>query len=305
MTLTFGRVPHPAFQDRPITKPEGAGQNNLGRRTVKGVVLHRILGSLWGTDTYFRRGDVNALTDYGIGVAAQDGAANDGLILRWNDPQGYQSGWASGPLSAPYGDGLAFYEKYGINAINRDQASIEISGFQNTPLSEASRTAIAALIAYWADQYRIPWDVFPIAPQDGFSFVRWHQEFTIGTGKECPFAVVMAETDDLIERARAILKRHQTGGTPTPDPEPEPPKHEIPEGQTFESLRRLYGKALNPVTGQDEGFDLNAAPSQVWLANGKKTGYWPRLQDIIRRGNGDLTYRWEGGFNWTRKADKE
>jgi hypothetical protein len=220
VTLAFGNVPHPAYEDRPIAKPEGAGQNNLGQRSVKGVVWHRILGSLWGTDTYFRQDNVDALTDYGVGVLARDGAAADGQILRWNDPLGIQSGWASGRVSAPYGDGAAFINKYGINAVNRDQASIEISGDYTTPLSDKARDAIVSITAYWADQYEIPWDVFPIAPQDGFSFVRWHQEFTIGTGKVCPGSVVMGETSALIERVKQILKSYQVVDAPEP---PKPP----------------------------------------------------------------------------------
>ena len=307
MAITFGKVPHPPFSDRPITKAEGNGQNNLGKRTVKGVVWHRILGSLWGTDSYFRNDSVAALTDYGVGVLAQDGITNDGLILRWNDPLGYQSGWASGPLSAPYGDGLAFYNKYGINAINKDQASIEISGYQNTPLSEKARNAIAGITAYWADQYGIPWNEFPIAPQDGFSFVRWHQEFTIGSGKECPFAVVMDETPALIERTKAIMQQYQESAAPGPEPEPEPeqPKHEIPKGKTVELLRRQYGRAVNPVTGEDEGFDLGRAAPQVWLAYGKRTGRWPELTKIIRRGDGSLLYQYSDGHDYMRFPDKE
>ena len=227
MAITFGRVAHPGYSDRPISKPEGKGQNDLGQRTVKGVVLHRILGGLWGTDTYFRRADVNALTDYGVGVTGQDGEARDGEILRWNDPLGRQSGWASGVVSAPYGDGLAFVNKYGVNAVNRDQASIEISGFQTTPLSPVAFEEIAKLMAYWGDQYGIPWDVWPISPKDGFSFVRWHQEFTIGTGKLCPFSVVMGQTSALIERSRAILKAAQE--EPVTPPAPPKPLYATPD----------------------------------------------------------------------------
>jgi hypothetical protein len=42
VSITFGKVPHPAYQNRPITKAEGVGQNNLGKRTVKGVSWHRV-----------------------------------------------------------------------------------------------------------------------------------------------------------------------------------------------------------------------------------------------------------------------
>jgi hypothetical protein len=67
-------------------------------------------------------------------------------------------------------------------------------------------------------------------------------------------------------------------------------------------LRRLYGRFIDPTTGIEERFDLNTAPSQVWLAYGKKSGLWPKAQEKIRRGNGNQLYRWEGGFSWERKA---
>lgn len=216
MAITFGRVPHPAYHNRIISKVEGVGSDNLGRRSVKGVVWHRMLGSLWETDLYFRDPAVGALTDYGIGVRAIDGAANDGSILRWNDPNGFQSGWANGTVIAPWGDGLRFIQKYGPDVHNRYQVSIEIAGNYRTSLSEKSRQSIAALTAYFADQYGIPWDQFPISPQDGFSFVRWHQEFTGPQEKECPGSVVMAETGGLIERTRAILRDFQTQPAETP-----------------------------------------------------------------------------------------
>jgi hypothetical protein len=253
MTITFGKVPHPIYEDRPITKAEGMGQNNLGKRSVKGVVWHRMIGSLRGTDTYFHRPDTKALTDYGVGVAAQDGAADDGVIIRWNDPLGSQSGWASGSYSsAAYGDGAAFTEKYGINAINRDQASIEISGLTyDVPLSEKSRNAIAQLTAYWADQYGIPWDVFPIAPQDGFSFVRWHNEFGPDNGaKRCPGSVVMQETSALIERTRQIMKAYQvTAAAEDPAPTPKPPSYAV------SVLPEWWDRALEQRTPSDAMVD--------------------------------------------------
>lgn len=217
--VVFGRVPHPAYHDRPIYKAPGVGQDNLGKRTPKGVVWHRMLGTLRGTDGYFVNPAVKALTDYGIGVASVDGADLDGVIYRWNDPLGYQSGWASGPVLAPYGDGAAFVNKYGINAVNRDQVSIETSGQYGTPLTAASRLAIAWLTAYYADQYGIRWDEFPIAPQDGFSFVRWHQEFTGPAEKVCPGEVIIGETADLIAQTAEIMKKYQIASAPIDPPD--------------------------------------------------------------------------------------
>lgn len=225
--ITFDRVPHPAYDNRIITN--STAWNDLGERTIRAVCWHRMLGSLWGTDGYFRGPAASrALTDYGIGVA-QDGAY-DGVIFRWNDPRGRRAPWANGPVSQPYGDGKAFVDRYGINSINRDVASIETSGMQETPLTEKSRDAIAGLTAYWADQYEVPWDAFPMVPNEGRSFVVWHEELTYGTGKRCPFMVVKAETDALIARTKAVLKRHQTSQVAEP---PAPPakyahKHPLP-----------------------------------------------------------------------------
>ena len=218
-TITYGRVPHPPFTDRPITKPAGFGQDNLGRRLPKFVVLHRMLGSLWGTDSHFRLESTAALTDYGVGVAAQDGSAQAGAILRWNDPRGTQSGWASGPVNGAYGDGQAIVETYGANAVNRDGVSIEISGISyETAFDSKAFEAVAWLMAYWWDQMRIPHTSAPINPATGISAVIWHQEFTRGTGKVCPGSVVIVQTDSLIERATAILKQHQEGAAPPPKP---------------------------------------------------------------------------------------
>ena len=175
-TITFGKVIHPDFVNRDIPDSQNSAWNNLGPRTVRAVVWHRMLGSLKGTDGYFRgEGGNRALTDYGVGVAAQDGSDLAGVIYRWNDPRGHRSPWANGVVSAPYGDGLAFVNKYGVNAVNRDATAIEISGFEKTALDEKSRAAVADLTAYWADQYEVPWDTFPMVPGEGRSFVCWHE----------------------------------------------------------------------------------------------------------------------------------
>lgn len=271
MTITFHRVPHPAYSDHPITKRPGHGMDDLGQRTVKGVVWHRMIGTLRGTDTYFSFPTTDALTDYGVGTAGTDGARDDGVIIRWNDPLGRQSGWASGPLNAPYGDGLAFYNKYGINAINRDETSIEISGLHyDDPISQSCKQSVAAITAYWADQYSIPWDKFPISPQDGFSFVRWHQEFTIGTGKVCPGKVVMDATDEIIEMTRAILKEHQENAEPAP-----PPPSEWPSPVGIPHLDKdpvlVKGIWWFPITVQVEAIK-RAVPRTYASSKAKQTG---------------------------------
>lgn len=223
MPIEFGRVPHPPVEIRQVLKREGDGWDDLGQRTPRSVVLHRMVGTLMGTDGYFRQPGIGALTDYGVGVLTTDGVANAGRILRWNDPRGRRSGWANGRVSKPYDDGLKFLNKYGINGVNRDCVSIEISGNYDTPLDVQAKASIAALIAYWADQYRIPHTEFPLIRSEGRSFVIWHQEFTIGTGKICPGAVVMNATDELIDMAKSIMAKHQEIGTSYTKPTATPP----------------------------------------------------------------------------------
>jgi hypothetical protein len=222
MPIAFGRVPHPPMEIRHIIKPEGQGWDNLGKRTPRAIVLHRMIGTLKGTDGYFREPGVNSLTDYGVGVLATDGASLAGKIYQWNDPRGTRSGWANGRVSKPYDDGLKFINRYGITGVNRDCVSCEISGNYDTKLDDAAVNAIAGLMAYWADQYSIPHTDFPLVKSEDRSFVIWHQEFTIGTGKVCPGAVVMTGTNDLIARAKEIMKRHQetTGSFVQPEPTP-------------------------------------------------------------------------------------
>lgn len=218
--MLFGKVPHPTSREDWCTDRQNGAWDNLGQRTVKGVVLHRMIGTLWGTSSWFKQGAGKSpsLTDYGVGVGSIDGTANDGLILRWNDPTGAarpgcspnRSGWASGPVNKPYGNGKAFLDDCGsINCVNRDQASIEISGNYETPLSSRAIESIAGIIAYWADQAKIPWTSFPMVPGKNYSFIRWHQEFTIGTGKICPGPVVMKETPIIVERVKQLLRHYQ------------------------------------------------------------------------------------------------
>ena len=224
----FGKVPHPPYQRRIVTN--STAWNDLGKRTIRAVVWHRMYGTLWGTDGYFRAdGSYKALTDYGVGVAATDGNDQAGVILMWNDPDGRRAPWASGPAQSPVGDAVPFINRYGVNGVNRDAVSIEISGSGGTALDAKARAAVVALTAYYADQYRVPWDSFPAVPGEGRSFVMWHGEIYDGKRNSCPGAVVMGLTDAMIEETKAILKRYQTMGDAPVEPsepvyaKPQPP----------------------------------------------------------------------------------
>lgn len=232
MAITYGNVPKPNIESRIIPNSqaiEGHGWDDLGKRNPKFIALHRMVGTLWGTDGWFRRPDVASLTDFGIGIASVDGIANAGRIMQWNDYKGDRSGWASGRVSSPYGDGLKIVNKYGINAVNRDGVSIEVSG-TNEPIDSTSWNALVHLCAYLADEMKIPYTSLPLNPHTGINLLIWHQEFTIGTGKKCPFQWLMDNTDRLYKDIAAFLKPYQEAGSkPTPEPTPEPD----PKGKTI------------------------------------------------------------------------
>jgi hypothetical protein len=130
-------------------------------------------------------------------------------------------------VSAPYGDGKAFVTKYGINAVNRDGISIELCGYDQTPVDEFAWGEYVALIAYWVDYMEIPYDSLPLNPHTGINAFIWHEEFTRGTGKKCPFTWLRDHTDELYQDVAAYLKPFQTGEVGSEQPKPDVP--EVPK----------------------------------------------------------------------------
>jgi hypothetical protein len=278
----------PAFTDRLIPDADNTAWDDLGQRRVLGVVWHRMEGGLTQTDNYFRDlgpngGGAKGLTDYGVDNTS-------GLIYRWNDPLGLahpgvsanRAGWASGRVVNPYGDGLAFIDDHGgdLNVVNRDQASIEVAGDYPDPISEGCKRAVVALTAYYADQAKVPWDRFPLVNGKAYSFVRWHQEFCIGTGKTCPGPVVMDATDDLIARVAALLKTYQTGAPPVPpvyaaarppafDPAEWDGTDRVLNGVTWHALRRVFTATQDGVP-MLQFASRKSAPTRAPLAKGEK-----------------------------------
>jgi hypothetical protein len=210
--VVFGRVAKPAWNDRQIPDANNWAWDNLGQRRVRGVTYHRQQGTNWGTDGWFRGGGGGAgLTDFGID-------AFTGETLQWNDYAGRgrqgispnRAGHASGPWQNPPGDGRAFVNAFGINAINRDLVSFEIDRYYEDPVKEAGVAAIVQLTAWLADQQKIRWDSFPLNPHTGLVFTYEHGEFQ--AEKPCCGVVVRNQIATYISRARDVLKSAQTGG---------------------------------------------------------------------------------------------
>lgn len=184
----FGKVSRPPVVERIIEAT--SSWDDLGPRTVIGTCIHRMDGTLTGTDQYFRTtashgGDTGALTDFGIGGPLDLATANDGVIFQWNSTAGRRAPCANGRANDLNGNGIPFVEHYGIVAVNRDLVSIELSGCsgESTCGSETAVTAdqeesLAALIAYVHDAAGVPFDVFPRHPRSGLVTCLEHWEFS-------------------------------------------------------------------------------------------------------------------------------
>lgn len=223
--ITFGRVPKPKMIneiEKMARKPEGKGWNNLGQREPWGIVLHRMIGSLRGTSNYFAMLSTLALTDLGLGIEETDGNSDAGVLLQWtNFLDGYRSGWASGPVSAPYGDGKKFVDKYGINRVNRNLVSIEVSGNQTTPMDAKSWAVLVQTCAWIADLLEIPYHELPFNRHTGMNLIFFHEEFTLGTGKTCPFSWLKSRINILYQDIANYMRPYQlSGGTVTTAPPP-------------------------------------------------------------------------------------
>lgn len=206
--VVFGRVPSPRWTDRQIPDRLNHAWDSLGTRRYKGLVYHRMLGTLWGTDGWFRDPRAGGLTDFGVDH-------NTGELLEWNSYLGvgrsgispHRSPHANGSWQNPPGDGRAFVNMFGLNAINRDLVSFEISGNYGDAISSAGRGKIVALSAYLADQAKIRWDSYPLNPHTGLIFTYWHNEFQ--AEKPCPGSVVQNLTPQIIAETQALMKKHQ------------------------------------------------------------------------------------------------
>jgi hypothetical protein len=291
MPIIFGNVQHPPFVDRLIPDWQNSAWDDLGSRRPIGVCQHSMVGSLWGTDTFFRNGAASAgLTDYGIGGAA-DGPQWDGAIFRWNDPGGHshhnvnydgitgkvsknRAGWANGGADGLEGDGPLFVRTFGTHAINTKLVSIERSdgGDIATPMSPKQFESICALTAYWFDYAKVPWDHFPVHPKYRIVTHFLHSEFAT---KKCPFPAVSNRIGEVQNRVRQILKTAQTQEAvpePLPPITPPAPDHSWwPAGYDAASLAARFGTLLkhNPDGSlTPRQFDPNGVISNAWSYRG-------------------------------------
>lgn len=285
MELVFGQVKHPPFVDRLIPDAETGAWNDLGHREPYGVCQHSMIGTLLGTDSWFRRGSAsNGLTDYGIG-GDSDGPSYDGVIYRWNDPLGKshsgisrdRAGWANGGSDGLEGDGPLFVRTFGIDAINRNLVSIERSdgGDTNHPVSPKQFTGIVSLTAHWFDYAKVPYTKYPLNPRFGVVTHLLHLEFAT---KDCPFPPVYNRIDEIQDAVRGLLKAGQTHteGDPIPPVEPPSPDHDAyPNGWSAEDLKKRFGRLkrhLKDGKVKTQGFNPKGPISNAWVSRAASEG---------------------------------
>lgn len=309
--ITFGRVPRPAWVDQYVEKPAGHGYGDYGPRRLRGIVLHRMVGTLLGTRTHFRAPSghgLDALTDWGIG-GALDGAL-DGTIDRYNDPDGRRSPWASGPAMDAQGrllvngDAVEWYQRYavndpaGVNIFNRDTEAIELSGMYDTPITEKQYQSVVALIAWRLDaKMRLPWHIWP-KNHDGVQAILWHGEI-MGWTKACPGQVVTGITDRLIADVRDRLRRYQEQAGPAPEPPVPAPQPSVRPEDDPEVLKSWFGRlrvGSRTLTYSPRAAENPASISAIWRRHGEATGEYPRIAGYVERDDGTRIYEFDGGW---------
>ncbi len=211
--VTFGRVPPPSnYAEITIAPGVNTAFDYLGARKPRGLVMHRMLGTLIGTNNYFQGEARNrACTDFGIGKGA-DG--RHGRVIRWTKPGAGIAPWASGPANGIDGDGTAFWQMYrsdpiGASIFNRDCESFEVEGQYADPVPADDYAALVEALAWRADGWlRIPYWQWPIN-NDGVHCLLVHHEIT--DDKPCAGAVIDGAAGTIITDVGARLKRFQVG----------------------------------------------------------------------------------------------
>jgi hypothetical protein len=208
-------VPRPPIINRIIPGNSGGGVwvpvgmnsawNDLGTRQFRGFCLHIMEGTLDGTDAFFREdARMRALTDFGIGRGSK-GGRDDYWIYQWNTEASRRAPWANGATDGLEGDGPAFVNRFGVNAVNRDLRSIEHAGFSREVLNERIIQLSIELMAYLADQDRIRWDAWPYGPE-GQILTYAHREFAT---KSCPGDWFVNQIGRMIDAVGARLRQYQ------------------------------------------------------------------------------------------------
>jgi hypothetical protein len=201
-------TPYPPMTERPLPDKFGAGMSWIQRwrdGKAEATWIHTMVGTLWGTDAYFRMANIYAATDYGIG-GALDGADYDGRIFRWinyyerPNTAGWASGWGDdGP--GIEGDGQALLDQFGGLAINGTGRSIENSGLVATPMTAKQ----------WASMIHRDAAIHHREMGQGYEQFAWDMHHKEVAKKDCCFPRIYDHTVEYQAGVIAIMRHFETG----------------------------------------------------------------------------------------------
>lgn len=200
-------TPYPKRESRPLPTKYGNGMTWQYRfddhMHAWASWWHTMLGTLWGTDGYFRWPSVGACTDYGIG-GALDGDY-DGRIFMWLDAHARpdDTPWASGWDNNPdFNDqGKIFYQKFGSRGVNALGRAIEFSGQQLTPMT----------VKQWAAGIHLTAAIHHQELGQGYEEFAWNMQHYEVAEKGCPWDRIIGHTVEYQAGIVMIMKHYETG----------------------------------------------------------------------------------------------
>lgn len=194
------KTPFPPFEKRLLAPKYGAGMDRRQTQRTGNTVWHTMVGTLRGTDAYFRLAWVEAATHWGIG-GSLDGA-EDGTIYQWVEIGSDMEPWASGPWRPDgFGDGKRYVDTFGVPGINGSADSIEFSGLVATPMTPAQWQKgmwLTAAIVHAGGR-----------SSDEFLWNMHHREFTQPSYKDCPFKRIYDYTEQYQQGIVYILQHYE------------------------------------------------------------------------------------------------
>lgn len=301
--LRFGRVQPPPIVDKTIPNKQPVpgngvlGYDLLGTRKgrIVGTCVHRMDGGLLGTFNSFSDDNFGALADYGVGGQFEIDHGRpelDGVIWKFNDPEGERTPWANGfnpdngEHASDNADGIAFRRTFAGEETpwNRRLVSIETSGCLGsgfcggveTPVTDKQVESIARLIAYWHDRIGVPWNVFPNHPGFAIRTQLVHECFTT---KRCPGDKLKARLPEIRDRAQKIMRAAQTGSDGPFDPPAVDTDPLAIAGNDEGILSRWFGK-VDAENGQHVAFTPRGRVPRLWGFGGAATGQYPTIEGV-------------------------
>lgn len=218
-------VQYPAAQWRPL------GPQTQGRIRAHDIIcLHTMVGSLDGTDRYFRQ------NGYG-GTESHFGVGHDGTTYQWQDLEHTADANLDGNgrcisiETADMGAGFPVWDTRGDQVPAWTAAQVE---------------AIARLVAWLCARYRIPCELIPDS-RPGRRGVGWHrlgvdpwrvdggERWSSARGKVCPGDRRIAQIPAVVARARQLLN--------APPPRPNPPEDDMFTDADRALLQRVHHEA--------------------------------------------------------------